>query len=111
MCVCVHVLAIPSTVKIGRNWRRHSFCEGLPYSLHFKEPGDWAVFVVWIQDEEMLVDCINDRVALPAPVLDTCTHVAMFQIQVSEDCVLLAGEGEYRESGWKPPHPHTFPSF
>ena len=70
----------------------------------------------------MLVDCINDRVALPAPVLDTCTHVAMFQMQVSEDCVVLlhslytphkdrAGEGEYRESGWKPPHPHTFLSF
>lgn len=37
----------------------------------------------------MLVDCINDRVVLPAPVLDTCTHVAMFQVRVSEDCVVL----------------------
>lgn len=55
----------------------------------FKAPGDWAIFIVWIQDEEMLVDCINDRIVLPVPVLDTCIHVAMFQMQVSEDCVVL----------------------
>lgn len=79
------------------------------------------MFIIWIQDEETLVGCSNDRVVLPVPVLDNCSHVAIFQMQVSEDCMALlhslyifppsVTELEkvvYRQLVWKPPQPLAF---